>query len=98
MENKFNLQQRSISETLTESFSETQTITYVFSYEHEEKPKSISFYLSNNDNSSFKIVIGSYHVESGQLDMKTATEVEEVGSVIEHIKSSITEIITKYYK
>lgn len=93
---KFNLKQRTISEILEENISENQTVTYAFNYEYNEAPKSISFYLTDNNDTSVKLLIGSYYAQTGQIDLKTVQEIENIGQLIDEIKTSIQEIINLY--
>lgn len=93
MTDKFTLQQRTIYEIVTEKISDDQTVTYAYNYEHNEKPKSIAFYLNNNSDISLKLIIGSCYVATGQLDLKTVEDIENIGDIIDNIKISIQQIL-----
>lgn len=93
MTNKFTLQQRTIYEIVTEVISENQTVTYAYNYEYNEKPKSIAFYLHNNSDTNLKLITGSCYVATGQLDLKTVEDIDNVGQIIDSIKLSIQNIL-----
>lgn len=93
MTDKFTLQQRTIYEIVTEVISENQTVTYAYNYEYNEKPKSIAFYLHNNSDANLKLITGSCYVATGQLDLKTVEDIENVGQIIDNIKISIQNIL-----
>ena len=93
MTNKFKLEQRSTTEILSGIISETYKATYSFNYEDGQKPKSISFNLCRLDELNDKILTGSYLAEIGQLDFKAIKPIENLGELVDHVKSSIISLL-----
>ncbi|GGF11316.1 hypothetical protein SAMN05443634_105148 [Chishuiella changwenlii] len=93
---KFNLKQKSISEILSEDITDELKVAYAFNYENNEKPKAINFQLTNINEPGKILLAGSLYTETGQFDLKTAKEIENIGQIIDKIKASINEINNLY--
>ncbi|MDM1138904.1 hypothetical protein [Empedobacter sp. R132-2] len=91
--NQFELVQRSITEILSESISETHQAIYSFNYENGQKPKAISFYVSAKAESNDKLITGSYFAEIGQLDFKISKSIPNLGATIDHVTASCKTIV-----